>query len=285
MSAIVSDIARHSDKNEQVKLAGVIAESLRLVSELCAVPIYVHQEERFAQHGTGTLLRVDSRSFLLTAAHVVNDADDLELPLYVVDCQVGAKFHRLRGNRVFVREGRFDIAVVELTPQVIDSLPARKFLRLADMDFQDHIRDGLFFLFGFPCEWNPASSTTGPIAPRYLGYVTRTYNGPLNNSSYDPRFHLLLSASKTSSRPIDESEGALPRKLSGISGAVIWKTYSERQSAAHWKPDAAKIVAIETMAYGNTHEIIRGTHVAGLTRVLHDAYTDLRPVLRLYLPN
>jgi hypothetical protein len=73
--------------------------------------------------------------------------------------------------------------------------------------------------------------------------------------------------------------------LSGISGAAIWKTYSEKQSPSEWTPDLVKIVAIETMVYGEQHEIIRGTHVAAILRIVRDAYPDLQRALRLHCPH
>lgn len=248
------------------------------------VPIYVKQGTRFAQHGTGTPFRIADRSFLVTAAHVLTEADNYRLPLYIADFAVGTPFELLRGRQILIREPRVDVAIVELPADLTSRLTHRRFLRLADVDFQDHIRDGLFLVIGYPCEWNRPDPASQSVAGRYLGYVTRVYQGPLRASSYDPRFHLLLSARKSSSRPVGGHDTELPDKLSGISGTAIWKTYSERQSPSEWTPDLLKIVAIETTAYGEQHEIIRGTHIAAILRMLRDACPDLCQVLRLYFP-
>jgi hypothetical protein len=266
-------------RNDQTKLAGEIANSLRNVCESSMVPIYVVQEGALRQHGTGTLLAVGSFRFLVTAAHVINEADKLGMPLFIA----GSRLEELRGTRNLVREDRFDITIVELTPHLTKRLAGRKFLRLDDMDFRDIVTDGLFFVCGFPCEWNSIVARGSVVSPRYLGYVTEAFKGEMNSHSYDPRFHLLLSASKSSSHPINDMQSAFPRKLVGISGSAIWKTYTERQVTAEWQPDQARIVAIETMAYGDSHEIIRGTHVGCVLRILRDAYPPLRSVVQFHL--
>jgi hypothetical protein len=261
-----------------------ITQSLAKMLEPHVVSIYVKQDARFAQHGTGTLLKVADRSFLVTAAHVLIEADKDGFPLYVADYDVGCAFQRLRGTQHFIRESRVDVAVVELASDLIECLANRKFLRLADMDFQDHVREGLFFLLGYPCELNPSDSESPTIAGKYLGYVTRAYDGTLRATSYDPRFHLLLSAKKSSSRAIGSSKRTFPEKLSGISGTAIWRTNAKPQGQSEWKPEFAKMLAIETLAYGDQHEIIRGTHVSAIIRILGDACPDLNSVLRMHLP-
>lgn len=244
----------------------------------------VAEQNGIVQHGTGTLLRIADRYFLVSAAHVLRQAHDGQAILFL-GSQDDKGLLQLYKNFQCVRADRFDdsldVAVSELDQEMVDHLGAHRFLGLMDIVTQDcSSEEDIYLVTGYPTaiatKWQPGQSTM--ILPRW-SLLTALYTGKKNFTTYQKGHNILLQRSGNTVS-IGELDIPMPPKLEGISGGGIWKTnYAALQDG--WTADKAKLVAVETSVFANA---IKGTSFKAVAKLICQAYPELRPSFELYLP-
>lgn len=259
------------------------------------IPILVKQGSDIRQHGTGTLLRIADRSFLVTAAHVVHQAREFHLPLLLDSgnkglLQLPANFHVLKtpDTKPGSRDDSYDLAICELNQDVIDHLGDRTYVRLLDVLVQDDNSEDLYCVAGYPTElatdWQSGPPGKPPMILTKWSFTTALYHDPSTLLRYNQNDHIVLQSSG-SYIPLDDSGVPMPKELGGISGCSIWKT-NLAALGEKWTPNSAKIVGVQTGVYkkNNTIFAIKGTVWKAAAKLICEAYPDLRPVFGLYLP-
>ena len=248
-------------EDSQVALTSFGADLARDASaflDACTLPLVVHDHHRAAVLGTATLVSVDGRPVLITAAHLFEDGvrfGNLLAPL-----ADGHEFRSLAGARLACNAAA-DIAVLDFlrAPTAGDLLHRRLAVPLhramqRRRDGHGVAHGGRAMVCGYPAMLTRFSR--GWLAARRLTVFTETRHDATPGSPLDHRFAYGHEAVR--------GDGAWARtpELEGMSGAGIWTCEPEG-------PDAVRLrLAAVQSAY------VHGRYLRG-----HDidAVLDLLP--------
>lgn len=258
------------------------------------MPIVKSNWPAIRQLGTGTLFKIADRHFVVTAGHVLDDAAKNDATLAIGGSD--GRFVVVGGGWIKSAPAEagdlYDIAVHVLSEPAVARLSGAAFLRLSDVSFDSFSNHRFFALFGFPQIWaTPSDKPSDEMKFKALQFSTFKYSGTTSGlQGYDPTVHLLLDAQDE--RVFDESgadmefrlrqgiRASFPGDLEGISGCSVWKLGSEA-SVHDWKPEDARLVAVQTGVY-RERKVIKATRWAAVTTLIHQAYPELRPALALH---
>jgi hypothetical protein len=208
-----------------------------------AVPIvYDHEQGGGDQVGTGTLLTVDGRFFLVTAAHLFKDCDPGRFAIASANTTLMWSIGRC--NLLLPTNDAFDVAVVELLEEAtIERAKASwKILTLANTGLAS--QEGVFVLCGFPSE---RTVRTGDMirGSRIIAFTNRISEVPADaeqpvHPALDLFFHYDEEAIQITGTAI-----ATPN-LRGCSGTSIWE-YREPQGVSFWTPEQClRIIGVQS---------------------------------------
>jgi hypothetical protein len=250
----------------------------------------------FVRHlGSGTLLAVADRRFVVTAAHVIRAAQS------TVGISGGSNnnFIATAGTWLLSAQSNededdpFDLAVYPLEESQITPLEGRTFLRIGDVSFESDLSRAFFVVSGFPSIWSTETSEADePMKLRLLQYSTYAYGGStVALQGYDARHHVLLDAKPE--HVFDSSGSAIefrtrsgyaaqmPQDLRGISGCSVWMIGDLSIPCHQWRLDHARLVAVETGVFPG-RAAIKATRWNAVTTLLYSAFMDLRSTIELY---
>ena len=247
------------------------------------IPIWAVQNELPIQCGTGTLLRVADKRFLLTAAHVTDYNTEHGLGFYISDDADGTALVQLTGNIKRVQE--VDVSVVALSQNVVEKLSSREFLTLADFDRgQVRPQDGWYLVHGFPTELSSSSLEERRVNVKTFSFGTKRFSESTSLlDKYNPEVHLLLDAPSEETFFSDGTRAKPPQSLGGISGCSVWHVWCPSIAMDEWKVEDAKIVGVQTGWYKRAGAI-KATHWSLVEQTLREGYPELEPALRLVTP-
>lgn len=246
--------------------------------------------------GSGTLLAVADRCFVVTAAHVIRKAHDAQATVGISGGSHGY-FVATPGNWILsqgsTQEDPFDIAIYLLDPSQVARLDRCTFVRIADVSFNADLSRGYFIVSGFPSIWATESTKAeDAVELRMLQYSTCSYAGNIAGlQSYDARYHLLLEAKPE--QVFDLSGAAMqfrtrsgypaqmPQDLRGISGCSVWMIGDLATPCETWQAQDARLVAVETGVFP-TRGAIKSTRWSAVTTLIYAAFPELRPTIDFY---
>jgi len=192
------------------------------------------------QSGTGILLHIGDRHFLLTAAHVLDDTEDYDL--FIPSNRSGAliplegdsfKSVAPGGNR---EDDLIDIAVVSLKPQTVDEIGSDSFLSISMVDVDDIGEQGATYIaMGYPgkknakANWGKRKYKRIPIS--YTANILPEEK--LSGMGLRRASHLLISFKKRHSRN-DAGRDITAPDPDGMSGGPLWRlnTYSDEKPSS-----------------------------------------------------
>lgn len=283
------------DQKEQLRamsgsVPAVVADSTVIIVGANA-PVVRH-------FGSGTLLRVVDKSFVVTAAHVLRSA-----------CLSGATVGISGGDSNFIATAGswilsdgigdvsgtdpLDIAVYPLGEDQTARMRKRTFLRLTDVSFSTDLSYGYFLISGFPQIWSgECNDMIETMKLRLLQFSTFAYRGnTVALDGYNGKYHLLLDAKpeeilnesgdQIQFRTRTGAWAKLPNDLHGVSGCSVWQIGDLRIPINQWHADRAKLVAIQTGVYPG-RALIKATRWIAVSTLLHSAFPELRPAIELY---
>jgi|SRR5882757_7557849 len=242
--------------------------------------------------GSGTLLAVADRQFVVTAAHVVRQAQDYGSTVGIGGDSEG-HFVAATGNWIVPQDDRFDIAIYPLDRVQTERLAKCTFVRIGDVSFDADLSRGFFVVSGFPSVWSTDSSDDREtMRLRLLQYSTYAYSGDTAGlGDYDSRYHLLLDArpehlfdasgETLRFRMASGHPAQMPGDLRGISGCGVWMIGDLRTPCQSWSADQARLVGVETGVF-HDRAAIKATRWNAVTTLLYSAFRDLRYTLKLY---
>jgi hypothetical protein len=262
------------------------------------VAIVIAHEGETHQFGTGILFRIGDASFLITAAHVVNEASIYRKTLAISTTRGG--FVAISGTFMCSAKGQygsdedpFDVAVHRLSDESLLRLGDKSFLRFYDIEFQDQSPTAVYTLFGYPAVWsrpNPAKSDV--LDFKALQFTTYRFDGDTSVlKEFQERFHLILDAqadgitnddgSRAVFRDFEGRNLGFPKKLGGISGCSVWRIGDLRLPLADWAKVEPRNVAVQTGVYPPTRAI-KTTRWIAVSTLIYDAFPDMRPAIELW---
>jgi len=274
-----------SEQNKSNALKLTICEKMLPILERVVVPILRYRDDSLQMHGTGTLFRIADKSFLVTASHVLKHAIDNGYSLAISDFGDGVRAVGLEGKNY--SDNDEDIAVLELSQDVVSQIPNRRFLTIHHTDRNnDRPRNGEFMLCGYPIVLS--KTTTTDLGNRKMRSYPLTsfagiYSGETSHlSDYDTQAHLLLSTPYEDAELLAEAEVPIPSRVHGMSGCSIWQVFYNGLSPEHWTTDDAVIVGIQTGVYTNG-DVTKGTRWSIIFQFLRDKFPELRGPLSLVM--
>jgi len=76
----------------------------------------------------------------------------------------------------------------------------------------------------------------------------------------------------------------MPRDLKGISGCAVWTIGDLEVPLDEWHKRRPKVAGVETGIYQSS-EVVRTTKWVAVTTLIIEAFPELRPALRLWIPD
>jgi len=247
------------------------------------VAILIYYGDEFHQHGSGILIRLHDRSFLITASHVAERGSGYSLYLRGQSDRPAPLGGRLLLTTV--RPGDefdyHDIAVWELSEETLSALEGSVFLRQDAFETGEELADDFYFLTGFPASLASKSGKGDEhrIILTPFTYIAMQFRGDRSNLlGYLNGLHLLLG--KTNPLELSGEIGGWPESLGGISGCAVWRAHT---AEGVWSEGSARLAAIQTGVYFGG-AIIKATPLSSAMSVIFDCYPELRRVLGISLP-
>lgn len=234
------------------------------------VPIFIEVSDSARLHATGTLFKVNGRSFLITARHVFDELSEIQLKqlAYPENPISGGLFTFGSFTVLKPTEVHVDVAALELeSPETITRLEDNwQFLSLQNVAVPSKVTDdGAFFVSGYPASLTKTESgrTSGKLATAY----TQRFLLPPTEAAQPviPELDLFFDyghdATSVSGKAVKTP------KLPGVSGASIWEL---RAGSGIWTPEAGtRVVGIQS---GYVHsKYIRAKSWWAVAKVLEQA--------------
>lgn len=232
------------------------------------------------QFGSGFLLNVGSRFFLVTAAHVLDENDD-DKTLYIAAPEsgnleelAGPSFRTdFGGNR---QKDQQDVGVIEITGSLLDNIGKLNFASVDQLDVNDTGEHGsLYFATGYPATKNKVKrSPSRAFRRRLFNYLANILpSDKLTKLNLSPASHLIISFDKKNTFLPKEDSKTTPPDPHGVSGGPLLRF------------DAYGEGALKCMIVGMVieyHESLRGilaVRAPFFVEALAHHYPDLVPLL------
>lgn len=255
------------------------------------VPFYAEQNGEPKQCGTGVLLQIADKHFVLTAAHVLDLRHRHNLPLGISNGVGGHSlipFQQIPITASAIPESGdrnddcFDIGVGELPQSIVEELRlGKQFLHLRDIDpYDKQERTSWYFLLGFPSAANPTNVQARVVSYHGFAYGCQLYSGDRGEL---PRFNrdVEIALDFGHLRKKDEDgnpiEAPPPR---GLSGCGIWRLAEPGVSIASWNSGEKRLVGIQH-TWNKDLQVLRGTRINYVFRLIRRKYPELLPAFRL----
>ena len=260
------------DQDPHIDITRRFETVLSPMLQTAAVPLYSRaiEHDHVRPLGTGSLIAVAEKRFLVTAAHVLQQAqvDQLIAANLVTMVQFSVT------GEVTANDG-LDVAILDLLPFTAALFDGMRWLRVPDLHLGPVEQAEVCALAGYPAELQQRNGPT-----RALGYITRPHPGNYADFSCDPNVFLLLDYELNDNAPADAAYGPVPEYLQGISGSAVWHL------GAAVQPEEAqpKACAIQTGVFRRPEKlIVKTTRMIEVFRMIGRAYPELRPALLLTL--
>jgi hypothetical protein len=269
-----------------------VYEASALEISRATVSIYGYHQRAVHQNGSGVLLKIGDKHFLLSAAHVIDytaihgipyllsPAEGKEpIPLdRVRACTSPWPAHRDPKDPDMRDADPLDVGFVELNREIVDRLqPARRFAPLQEIDVGERLRLGCYLLLGYPRQLSVVDVAKQKAHAEPLRYVTELCTDPVDQ--FDPTKLVRLKYPPTGLNA-HMAEVSVPNPK-GMSGCGVWRL-AEMKHPDKWSKDDVKLVAIEH-SWHRHRRYIQGTRVRYALELIYRFYPSIRPIMDLHL--
>ncbi len=231
--------------------------------------------------GSGVLLRIADASFLLSAAHVLAE---VEKALLLIGPMVTDSRLIPSPTSVQVTNDReaLDVGYARLSPEVVTELEqhGKKFVRLSEFALGDEPARGLYGVIGYPASQNRPNYQTRLIDTVYFYYGSHL----TTTDSATPGASIVVACTQPTLSTARGDEH-MP-ELKGISGCGMWRLYCDRDRLDRlgaWDTSWIRLAGIEHTV--QKRKWIKGTVIQRVIEHLRHDHADLRPSIRLVLPD
>lgn len=256
----------------------LVRKALEQFTAAATVPVLYDGSDQVDQIGTGTLLMLAGRYFLITASHLFDQHDPGRFA--IPKGRLNADLHSLGPFNLYqAREPEFDIAILELREEFTVSYVKTgwQVLQLENIGRASSIA-GEFVLCGYPSQ--RAWRTEGAIG---FGLITVfTQQMPNIPQEAAPPVHPALDLFffyPAEAPTLDGKMVQMPH-LGGASGASVWE-YREQADDAVWAP-ARVLRAVGVQSSFMERRYFRVKSWAAVLKMLRDADAALMPLIDAY---
>ena len=282
------------------QIARAVAEYVPSLAVESLVAIVAGKAPVVRQIGSGTLLAVADKTFVVTAGHVIHAAQSAGATVGLSGSASG-RFVAAAGRWLVSRasdgqvgDDHHDIALYQLSPSQVQQLGQMRPIRIADVSFAHDLACVYFVVLGFPGMWSTTSNDDAEIVElKLLQYGTGAFGGSKAGlEGYSEASHILLDAkhdelfdqdgNAMSFRTRQGLPATMPGDLAGISGGSVWAIADMRTPVQAWSKSNPRLVGVETGVYRGSRAI-KVTRWSAIASLLDAAFPDLRPVLTMYV--
>jgi hypothetical protein len=278
--------------SDEIKLRMKVEQEAVSSISLCTVPIFGKQNDLPVLNGSGVLLQIADKHFLVTAAHVLDFATIHKIPYYIGAWQQGALPIYLGGMGVLTSgyppnralddpemrdDDPFDVGVAILPAEILDQLSGRRFLNLTEVDAARRTLDAAYLFFGFPLAFSEPIHHERVISIQALPYFTRLLR---EEPEERHRNADILLAFRPDSVDLHDNPVVLPSPK-GISGCGIWRLNDPTKPWDLWSARDVKLVGIEHRQCSSRKYLV-GSWIAYALDLILDEFPELRQVLRIH---
>ena len=223
--------------------------------------------------GSGTLLKISNKYFIITAAHCISNLDLKDIKIAYREKSLSERFEIIKmGYKGGSDNDPSDIAYLEIKEPDPKGLPA-EFLTLGNLRTNPFYKEKLGYLFGFPSQLIPIEEVfEGTFRFRSLGLLTIIKDARAYDNIVDPIIDCVFSYPKSGliGEETNFSESPDP---GGLSGGSMW-IYEDENSTDIVGSHNAKLVGI-TKSWIPKQRIIIGNRIIYLLNLLQDDYPEL----------
>jgi hypothetical protein len=250
------------------------------------IPLYKPRDGGIRPWGTGTLLHVGDRHFILTAAHVIDDITHVRAPFYLPPRESEGEPYPLTPADLVNsplpagvadrNDDPVDLALVELRREAVDHVSVRRrFASLADFGRSTDESPGFYLLSGYPLDNEGYIERQRLSITETRHYVTELHD-EMNDQDRERKFQILLKYPRDL---LITSRGVEPRypHPNGLSGCGVWKMIPKRPG--EWTVGDRKLVAVQH-TYVNSSQQLRATRIEAVVQLLIHSFPDTIPALK-----
>lgn len=260
-----------------MQVSAIEATAIERFTLHVTLPILLEMGDSGGLLATGTLFKVDGRSFLITARHIFEDLPDLTKLAYPENHIRGGLFTFGSFTVLKPNEEHIDVAAIEITSaETVARLEANwQFLSLQNVSAaSSDTGDGAFFVSGYPISLTQTEGgwTKGKLV---TAYTQRLPSPPVETkapvfSDLDLFFDYGREATSVSGETMRTPE------LPGVSGASVWEL---RPVPGVWTPEAAtRVVGIQSAFFHSKY--IRAKSWWAVAKVLGEADQSLAAAVK-----
>lgn len=192
--------------------------SSKLVKSTCQ--IFINEQQRYISIGSGVLIRIQERSFLVTAAHVLNDNNIGQLHLRVSNGFLALYSINKELKFTTDRLADVDLSILEFNSQLYKQCD---FLELNDLDINHELNDSKnYFICGFP----GTKTNYNPYHKKYqvqpFTFLTEPYSKPKGEAGLATDWSIFAKYPRKKLMKLPESTKTVGPEPYGISGCGIW---------------------------------------------------------------
>jgi hypothetical protein len=245
------------------------------------LPIFKLREEEVRPFGSGTLLCIGHHHFILTAAHIVEDLENVRAPYFLPPREEeGEPFPLLPLDLVStpMPEGvterihdPVDVSLVELKPDAVEHLSIRRaFAGLGDFGQSSDTTRGLYLLSGYARDHQNYVERLRLSMNRTRHHVTELDE---EKATPEHKFHLLMRYPKDL---LIDSNGNEPVRTdpNGMSGCGVWKMVPK--TPGEWTTSDRKLVGVQH-THSNKKQQLTATRIEVVVELICHKFPDLMP--------
>ena len=256
------------------------------------IAFFAEQSRKQIQCGSGVLLQIGGRYFVLTAAHVLDLHALHRFPIYLMPDEIGGTVISLDGAKLYSSElpqskdrldDPMDAGFLELTPRIVSELVSSKtFLPLRDIDPHDAFhRRSWYMTVGYPYEVNVSDHERRSHTSTLFAYASWPYYGERGMPpNFNPAFDLFVHFMRNDSTEGDEEIVASIPNPKGVSGCGMWRLAAADKPIELWKPEDVRLVGIQR-SWPKDLETLRGVRVFHPLKMLAESLPELNPCFQL----
>lgn len=239
------------------------------------------------QHGTGVLLAVADSVFLISAAHVLREAQHQHLWINAV--AMGPNLIPLAGVEINTTDDlhAVDFGFVRLSDASLEELKRyKKFVRLNEIDLEPSPPRGLYSAFGYPTEINAQLSKATSIPTTGVFYGTRLHDWArsLKLENFDHSLNIALEFAPQRSTDARGFRARVPYP-GGMSGCGLWRLHRFDAKPQRWTQEDIRLAGIQhTLVSHGSEAALVGVRFSHIFWTLRRAFPELRQVFDLYAP-
>lgn len=253
----------------QKQVNDAIISALPSVAIDSAVALVMQYGKGIRVIGSGVLFRIEQKSFVLTAAHVVKN---IQGTIYIVT-KTGEHVSFVNGGY----SERFDLAICEIPDHSIEKFRQNAFPSFAMAKWNALPEKAVFTFIGYPSIW--ADQDNAVLKP--FQYTSYRYNDKV--AGYKDELHLFMSAipnelsddggNRAIFRSIDGMVLNFPSDLRGVSGSGVWIVGDLDIPIDLWSTIPPKLVGIESGAIDNP-KVINIVKWIAVNTMICEAYPE-----------